>query len=149
MTLLRFGLRALVVIGLLGCSVAQAVEPQLGQIAPIGVQRGTEVEMTFPGSRLADAKQLLFYSPGFEVKELKAAADNSVVAKVAVAAECRLGIHAVRLATASGISNLRTFTVGPLPEVKEVEPNNLFTAPQPVAMNVTITNMTAASMSMR
>src|SRR5690348_5556868 len=61
------------------CVVAQAVEPNLGQISPIGVQRGTEVEMTFPGQRLADAKQLLFYSPGFEVKELKAEADNNVV----------------------------------------------------------------------
>lgn len=142
MTLLRFGLRALIVLGLL-CSVASAVEPQLGQIAPIGVQRGTEVEMTFPGSRLADAKQLLFYSPGFEVKELKATADNSVVAKVAIAADCRLGIHAVRLASASGISNLRTFTVGPLPELKEVEPNNLFTAPQAVGMNVTISGTCA------
>jgi hypothetical protein len=138
----RFGLRALI-LGLMCCSLASAVEPQLGQISPSGVQRGTEVEMTFPGSRLADAKQLLFYSPGFEVKELKAEADSKVVAKVAVAADCRLGIHAVRLATASGISNLRTFTVGPLPEVKEVEPNNLFTEPQQVPMNVTISGTCA------
>ena len=99
--------------------------------------------MTFPGSRLADAKQLLFYSPGFEVKELKATADNSVTAKIAIAADCRPGIHAVRMATASGISNLRTFTVGPLPEFKEVEPNNLFAQPQPVQMNVTISGTCA------
>jgi hypothetical protein len=124
-------------------SVVRAVEPNLGQISPIGVQRGTEVEMTFPGSRLADAKQLLFYSPGLEVKELKATADNSVTAKIAIAADCRLGIHAVRLATASGISNLRTFTVGPLPEVKEVEPNNLFAEPQKIEMNVTISGTCA------
>ena len=141
MTLLRFGLRALL-FGCLAISTALAVEPNLGQISPIGVQRGTEVEMTFPGQRLADAKQLLFYSPGFEVKELTAA-DGSVKAKVAVAADCRLGIHAVRLASASGISNLRTFTVGPLPEVKEVEPNNLFTEPQVVQMNVTISGTCA------
>src|SRR5262245_3794391 len=130
MTRLRFALRTLlfVAIGLVA-TAAQAVEPNLGQISPIGVQRGTEVEMTFPGQRLADAKQLLFYSPGFEVKELTAT-DNSVKAKVAVAADCRLGIHAMRLASASGISNLRTFTVGPLPELKEVEPNNLFAQPQ-------------------
>lgn len=142
MTRLRFGLRALLFLCLACGAVANAVEPNLGQISPTGVQRGTEVEMTFPGQRLADAKQLLFYSPGFEVKELTPT-DTSVKAKIAIAADCRLGIHAVRLAAASGISNLRTFTVGPLPELKEVEPNNLFDQPQVVQMNVTISGTCA------
>ncbi len=143
MSVLRFGLRALALLCVVLGSVVHAVEPNLGQISPIGVQRGTEVDMVFPGTRLADAKQLLFYSPGFTVKELKATADTSITAKVAIAADCRLGIHAVRLASATGISNLRTFTVGPLPELKEVEPNNLFTAPQVVQMNVTISGTCA------
>jgi hypothetical protein len=121
---------------------ASAVEPNLGAIAPLGVQRGTEVEMTFPGTRLADCKQIVFYSPGFEVKKLEAT-DAAVKATVAVAADCRLGIHAARLATATGISNLRTFTVGTLPEVKEVEPNTLFTAPQIIPLNVTVSGTIA------
>lgn len=150
MNRLRFGLRGLVNRTLLvssllvGCSLtAWAVEPNIGQMSPTGVQRGSEVDITFSGSRLADAKQLLFYSPGFEVKSVTPDKDNKVVAKVAIAADCRLGIHAVRLASESGISNLRTFTVGPMAEVAEVEPNNLFTAPQQVGMNVTVSGTCA------
>src|SRR5688500_8264600 len=52
--------------------VATAVEPGLGSITPYGVQRGTDVEMVFGGGRLADAKEILFYSPGFTVKSLEA-----------------------------------------------------------------------------
>ncbi|QDU26034.1 putative subtilase-type serine protease precursor [Anatilimnocola aggregata] len=146
MNRLRFGLRTLALLvaaGSLLTAVVQAVEPNIGQMSPTGVQRGTEVDVTFNGSRLGDAKQLLFYSPGIEVKSLTPDKDNKVVAKLAIAADCRLGIHAVRLASAGGISNMRTFTVGPMPEVAEVEPNNLFTAPQQVAMNVTISGTCA------
>ncbi|HEX5106226.1 MAG TPA: serine protease, partial [Pirellulaceae bacterium] len=118
----------------------QAVEPQLGSIAPYGVQRGTDVELVFGGGRLADAKELLFYSPGFTVKSLEAA-DNAVKAQLTVAPDCRLGIHAVRLRTATGVSNLRTFTVGTLPEVKEVEPNNDFLQPQVIQLDVTVSGI--------
>ena len=48
-------------------SIASAVEPSLGGIAPYGVQRGVETEVLFQGGRLSDAKELLFYSPGFKV----------------------------------------------------------------------------------
>jgi hypothetical protein len=122
-------------------SLARAVEPSLGSITPYGVQRGTDVEMIFGGGRLADAKELLFYSPGITVKSLEATNDGSTKAVVSVAPDCRLGIHAVRLRTATGISNLRTFTVGNLPEVKEVEPNNDFTAPQVIQLNVTVSGI--------
>ena len=48
-------------------------------------------------------------------------------------------IAAIRVRTATGLSNLMTFTVGPLPEVKEVEPNSEFQQPQAVPLNVTVT----------
>lgn len=118
-----------------------AVEPSLGSITPYGVQRGTDVEMVFGGGRLADAKEILFYSPGFAVKSLEATNDNSTKVVVSVAPDCRLGIHAARLRTATGISNLRTFTVGNLPEVKEVEPNNDFLQPQVIQVNFTISGV--------
>src|SRR5262245_7040895 len=122
-------------------SAAIAVEPSLGSIAPYGVQRGTDAEMIFGGGRLADAKELLFYSPGFTVKSLEATNDGSTKAVVAIAPDCRLGIHAVRLRTATGITNLRTFTVGNLPEVKEAEPNNDFLVPQVIQLNVTVSGV--------
>ena len=80
-----------------GLRPALAVEPALGGIAPYGVQRGVETEVLFQGGRLQDAKQLLFYSPGIAVTSLEAVNDGTVKAKLNVAADCRLGIHAVRV----------------------------------------------------
>jgi hypothetical protein len=119
-------------------STAAAVEPALGNIVPTGVQRGVETEVQFQGSRLADAKELLFYSPGISVTALEAVNDNVVKAKLNVAADCRLGIHAVRLRSQSGLSNLMTFTVGPFPTVAETEPNSDFAQPQAVPLGVTV-----------
>ena len=73
--------------------------------------------------------------------ELKADSDNVVKAKLKISPQCRLGIHAVRLRSATGISNLRTFTVGPLPEVPEQEPNNDFAAPQAVPFGCTVSGV--------
>jgi hypothetical protein len=123
------------------CSQLRAVEPALGSIVPYGVQRGTDAELIFGGARLADAKEILFYSPGFTVKSLEATNDNATKAVISIAPDCRLGIHAVRLRTGTGVSNLRTFTVGNLPEVKEVEPNSDFTAPQVIQLNVTVSGV--------
>lgn len=132
------------VLIVLVASVASAVEPSLGGIAPYGVQRGLETEVLFQGGRLQDAKELLFYSPGIAVTSLEAVNDGTVKVKLNVAADCRLGIHAVRVRTLTGVSNLRTFTVGALPEVKEVEPNSLFDQPQSIRMNVTMSGVVDA-----
>ncbi|MBM4004424.1 MAG: peptidase [Planctomycetes bacterium] len=137
--MLRIGLW--IACSLLVAGRLQAVEPGLGSISPYGLQRGSEVEVSFGGGRLSDAQELLFYSPGIAVKKLEAANDGLVKATLAVAADCRMGIHAVRIRTATGISNLMTFTVGPFAEVAEVEPNSEFGQPQAVPMNVTISGV--------
>jgi hypothetical protein len=136
------GITTLVVV--LSASAVLAVQPQIGAISPVGLQRGVPTEVTISGGRLSDAKELLFYTPGFTVSDLTAASDGAVKAKVTVAPECRLGIHALRLRAESGVSNLLTFTVGPFAEVEEKEPNTEFTTPQPVPMNVTVTGIVQA-----
>ena len=50
-------------------------------------------------------------------------------AKLKIAPDCPLGLHDLRVRTATGISELRTFSVGALKEINEVEPNNDFAAP--------------------
>jgi hypothetical protein len=116
---------------------ASAASPSLGSISPRGAQRGTEVVFTFNGARLADAQEILFYSPGFTVTKLEPT-PTAVKATVKVAPECALGEHAVRVRTASGISELRTVWVGPFPAVAEVEPNSEFANPQKIGVNVTV-----------
>ncbi len=116
---------------------ASAAEPQLGRIVPSGGQRGTELDVALEGARLADAQEMLLYYPGIEVKQLTVA-DGQVKARLAIAADCRIGPHALRLRTASGISNLITFSVGALPEINEAEPNTDFAQPQQITPGVTI-----------
>lgn len=128
---------ASLLIGLIA-SVALADRPEVSSISPVGFQRGVETELTINGTNAGEVVELHFYSPGFTVHSLEKINDNSLKAKVTAAADCRLGIHAVRARSLDGISNLKTFTVGALPEAKEVEPNNDFAQPQLVSNNVTI-----------
>ena len=82
-----------VVLSFFLTSLAQASSPSLGGIEPRGIQRGQVQELSFNGSRLADAVEILFYDPaGFKVQELKAVA-NSVKVKVLVSPDCRMGQH--------------------------------------------------------
>ncbi|MEQ8790636.1 MAG: PPC domain-containing protein [Pirellulaceae bacterium] len=105
---------------------------------PQGVQRGETVEVQIRGARLEDIEELLLYSPGISVEGLEAVNATTVKANFKVAADCRLGIHAMRLRTKTGVSDLKTFTVGALPPLEEVEPNNEFTEPQPIPFDVTV-----------
>ena len=92
----------------------------------------------FNGARLSDAKEIFFYSAGFQVSKLQVVNDNQVKATVKILPDCRLGEHAMRVRTATGISELQTFYVGALPNIQEKEPNNDFAAPQKIPLNVTV-----------
>lgn len=118
-----------------------AAQPELNVISPQGFQRGAEVEATFSGRRLEDVKELMLYGPGVEVVALEEAKDNRFKAKLKIAPDCRLGIHAVRVRTASGISDLMTFMVGTLPPVAEKEPNSDFETPQAIEPGVTVSGV--------
>ena len=86
---------------------------------PTGGQRGTEVEVQLAGERLGDAPQLLFYEPGIERD-----VDRSRPSRTRPRPSWRSlpiagwGCTPCGIRTASGISNLRLFSVGALPEVE-------------------------------
>ena len=122
---------------------ASAADPNLSIILPRGGQRGTEQVFRFSGARLQDAEQVLFYEPGFEVLEIKAADENNIDVKVKIAPDCAIGEHTAQVRTKSGISDYRTFFVGALPTVEEKEPNTDFAAPQAVDLNVTVSGTVA------
>ncbi|MEX2560030.1 MAG: PPC domain-containing protein, partial [Pirellulales bacterium] len=123
---------------LFGAAPVLAASPSLGSITPYGAQRGTEVEVNFNGGNLGDAEEILLYYPGISVSQFEAAGDGAVKTKLNIAADCRLGIHAMRVRTATGITNLRTFSVGALPEIQEIEPNSEFSAPQQISLDTTV-----------
>ena len=115
-----------------------AASPSLGAIQPRGGQRGTELPILFSGGNLSDAKEILFYTPGFTVSKLEVANNNQVKATIKIAPDTRLGEHLMRVRTATGISEMRTFWVGALPTVQEKEPNSDFASPQKIPLNVTV-----------
>src|SRR5947209_1181711 len=123
---------------LCGSNLLHAASPSLGGISPRGAQRGKEATLVFSGARLSDAREILFYTPGFSATKLQVVNDGQVKAIVKIAADCRLGEHAMRVRTATGISELRTFWVGALPVIDEKEPNSDFSTPQKIPLNVTI-----------
>ena len=112
--------------------------PKLNSITPAGGQRGSEVEINLNGSRLESAKELMFYSPGFEVMKLDTSKTNAVKARLRISKDCELGEHFLRVRTAYGLSEVRNFFVSAFPNIQESEPNNDPAKPQKIPLNSTI-----------
>ena len=123
---------------LIAAGPAWAVAPTVRLIQPVGGQRGTEVIVTLTGQRLTDIQEILFYQPGITVTKIVGGKDAQAVATFKIAEGAQLGLHDFRVRTATGISSLKTFSVGTLRDVAEVEPNNDFARPQTVNFNVTV-----------
>jgi hypothetical protein len=134
MTRTVFTLASALVLG----GAALAASPSLGSVQPRGAQRGTDAVFTLSGGNLADAQEVVFYSPGLTVAKLEVVNPNQVKATVKIAPDARLGEHALRVRTATGVTELRTLWVGALPVVDEKEPNSDFAAPQKIPLNVTV-----------
>lgn len=93
----------------------------------------------FYGARIGrNPQEIVFSRPGISFTELKAVNGKHTQATLSIAADCPLGIHPIRVRTATGITRVRTFHVGALPEIAETEPNNEFSQPQAVELDVTI-----------
>ncbi len=131
----------LVLFSDLATEQACATDPQLNSVTPYGAKLGDEVVVTFSGSRLDDAVEILCHEPGLQFSELTVPKDkkgNQITAKVKVLPNAALGTHRLRIRTKSGISRLVNFFVGTYPVVNEKEPNTDFTTPQLVENNVTV-----------
>lgn len=110
-------------------------------MSPPGGQRGTEIEVAFNGARLTDIKEIVFYAPGITVTSLAAASDAQVKAKLKIDPNARLGEYPLRLRTATGLSEMRTFYVGPYPSINEKENNGEFASAQKIPSRVTVTGV--------
>lgn len=139
--MLRIALTILVGLTVCQPNTAFADAPTIAKFSPPGAQRGTQATIEITGARIDDIHKLLIYSAGIEVVELKAESATKVTASLKIAGDCRPGLHAFRLATRSGISNMRYFSVAPLPQFDEIEPNSKFESPQPIELNSTISGV--------
>jgi hypothetical protein len=117
---------------------AEATAPQLTSISPAGAQRGTDLDLSFSGERLQDAEEIICYEPGIQIEKLTSVTNQTVTVHATIATNCPLGEHHLRLRSASGVSELRTFFVGTFPVINETEPNNDRQKAQKVPLNTTI-----------
>ncbi len=117
---------------------AYGTAPHLSSVVPVSGQRGVELVLTCRGERLQDTQEIIWYEPGLEINQFILTTNKVVKAKLKISPECQLGEHHMRLRTASGLSELRTFFVGAFPVIDEKEPNNLPAQAQPVPLNTTV-----------
>ena len=123
---------------LLTSSIVRAGSPSLGVILPRGAQRGTEMVANFHGARLENPRGVLFYRTGITLGAIESVNANHVKCTFTIAADAPLGVHPMRLVTASGVSELRLFSVGNCPEIVEIEPNSDRGQPQKIATPITV-----------
>src|SRR5580765_8221187 len=118
---------------------ARAATPDLQMIVPQGVQRGAEADIELRGNRLADAREILFFSPGITVTSMKVVGPQQVTAHVKVDPNAPIGENCVRVRANSGISDIRTLYVGPFPIVNSDQKINIdFEHAQGVPLNVSV-----------
>jgi hypothetical protein len=121
--------------------------PVLQPPVPLGIQRGTTLDLTLTGTNLADPTAVWTNLPG----RVSIPADGKngkdptkFVAKVEVAKDAPLGIYGIRVATLRGMSNMRLFCVDDLPQVMEVATNHTVATAQPVAFPCVVVGLADA-----
>ena len=128
-------------------AAAQTAPPTLQKVSPTGAQRGTRVTLTVEGTNIGGATRFIFSEPGFAttitaVKEVPIekpvmakgvvrtdapiedrAKKYEITAEVTIAPNVPHAVHAFRVDTPLGVSNLLRFAVSSLAEIAEREPN--------------------------
>ncbi len=160
----------LVLAALLVCPdlFAQTAPPTLQKVSPTGAQRGTRVAVTVEGTNIAGATRFIFSEPGFTVSNIAIkevpvekpmtvkgvirtdapiddkAKKYAVTADVTIAPGVPHAVHAFRLETPLGVSNLLRFAVSSLVEIADEEPNG-GDAPQKVSLPSVLVGALGAS----
>jgi hypothetical protein len=147
---MRYKLTAVIgltILAVASIAMGQTAPPTLQKVSPTGAQRGTRVTVRVEGTNIGGATRFIFSEPGFStsitaVKELPVekpemvkgvvrtdapiedrAKKYEVSADVTIAPNVPHGVHAFRVETPLGVSNLLRFAVSSLVEIAEQEPN--------------------------
>jgi len=122
--------------------------PQITEISPPSAQRGTTVNVTLSGQRMAGTKELLcrysafpeFIPPAARgvTAQVAGSGDGQVTAKLTIAPEAPPGLHDIRAATAQGITAPFYFYVSQHKQVPEKEPNTALSRANRVELPCTL-----------
>jgi hypothetical protein len=115
-----------------------AASPRFNSTTPAGGQRGTELTLNLNGARLDNSPEIVFTGSGIKVLNINSVKTNAIKATIQIAPDCTLGEHQLRVRTAGGVSELRTFWVGTYTNLNEFEPNNERTKAHQIPLGVTV-----------
>jgi hypothetical protein len=136
---MRFHLSlSVVALSLAGSAIAQppppvvpATYPTINTLANIGGKPGSTVEFTITGTNLLDATGVWTSFGGTTTIPDGHKDATKLNVKLAIPKEAAIGLHTYRVATKSGLSNIRPFILDELNETIEKD-NNKKTAPQAI-----------------
>jgi hypothetical protein len=129
---------------------ANPLAPILAPVVPLGMQRGTKLELTLTGTNLAEPTGLWTSFPAKVTIPTDAnnGKDNAKLRVVLdVPADAPLGFHSLRLATTRGMSNLRPFCIDDLPQVLEGATNHALNMAQAVPVPCVVVGRADAEVS--
>src|SRR5215471_9689940 len=124
--------------------------PTLTPVLPLGMQRGTKLELTLTGTNLAEPTGLWTSFPAKVTipTEANNGKDNAKLrVGLEVPADAPLGFHSLRLATTRGMSNLRPFCIDDLPQVLEGATNHALNMAQAVTVPCVVVGRADAEIS--
>ncbi|MBM3801359.1 MAG: hypothetical protein FJW26_03505 [Acidimicrobiia bacterium] len=123
-----------VLLALVGLAGDQGVRlPWLDRILPLGGRAGSQVTVSLAGDMLSNSQGIEFDCADLEF-QLRKAGPGQIEGVVRIAAGAAPGPHLFRAKTADGYTNALMFTVGQLPTIDEVEPNESIQTSQPVTL---------------
>lgn len=124
--------------------------PTLAVPVPLGIQRGTSLELNLTGTNLADPTGLWTSFPATVTIPTDAnnGKDNTKLkVRLEVPKEAPIGYGVIRLATARGVSNLRLFCIDDLPQVMEDDKNRAKATAQAVPVPCVVVGRADAEIS--
>lgn len=129
--------RALLLAVLAGPAAGFSQSPSLTHTSPGALQPGKTLELTVLGANLLGATN---FWTGFGAKILSSSATNASAAKfqVSLPASAPVGIHAVRVGSANGVSSPVLLMVDDLPSVTDAGKNTRSTNAQSIAWPVAV-----------
>ncbi len=98
-------------------SVSVAEPPSIESIKSPLIQCGKSGQFHIVGSNLQHVRELIFYQPGLSCTSIAGTSEELTV-QLTASGDCPTGLHAFRVRSDSGFSDLRTFVVTRLPVLR-------------------------------
>jgi hypothetical protein len=124
--------------------------PALNVPVPVGMQRGTTLDLTLTGTNLAEPTALWTSFPAkvtIPTDNKNGTDQTKLLVRLEVTKDAPIGFHTIRLATTRGMSNLRIFCIDDLPQVMEVDTNHSLATAQAVSIPCVVVGRADAEMT--